>query len=194
MRSYFEVNRLWPEGFCSVTITTPPSSKDFSHTSVYKRICDANFLKHYGISRFLPGSIPDALPNNNGWLLVSPKCRKLMEQINAVSGPHFELITEMFDDCVNEFPAELRRYSLVSTKEVFDCIDLESPEITWFDESKKLAESFTNLPLLNSSLPNGACFFGVKRAPCLFVVSDEFRDCLIQNKITGICFNHCVIR
>jgi hypothetical protein len=192
MRSYFEVNRLWPEGFCSVTITAPPKSKDFSHTSVYKRVCDAEFLKHYGISRFLPGSIPDVLPNNNGWLLISPKGRKLMEQLKAVTRPHFELITEMFDDCVNDFPVELRQYSLISTKAVFDCIDLDSPEISWYDESKKLAESFTKLPLLNSHLPDGPCFFGVKRAPCVFVVSEEFRDSMIQNKITGLRFKQCV--
>ena len=193
MGSYFELTNLWPENYCSITITNPLPSKGITHTSVYKKACDSEFLKHYSVSRFRDGIIPDALPNNNGWLIISPKCRNLMTLPGAVANPHFEPVAGMLEDCINKFPAELLTYSLVSAKAVFDCIDLDNARVSWFDESKTLVRSFRELPLTDQNLPSGPAFFGVMRAPCLFVVSNEFRDCLIEENISGLGFKECII-
>jgi hypothetical protein len=86
----------------------------------------------------------------------------------------------------------LEGYSLASASHVFDCLDLTSPNLTWFDRSQKLVKvSYGKLPLLVGKIPEGANFFGVKRDASTYVVSAKLPQSIVDAELSGIRFEEC---
>jgi hypothetical protein len=187
-RRFFEIQTVWPDDYCSFTISPSPVHKGIRNTNVYKEPCNEDYLREYAMTNFMPGFVPDVLPNNHGWLIVSPQCRKAIERASLETTAHFVSVSA----CL-KWPKEFANYFLISNAEVFDCVDLTSPELKWFDSSKKLVQQYRRLVLISKQIPPGASFFGVSRVPVVHVVSSAVREGLVNRNITGLDFKECEI-
>lgn len=189
MNEFFQIRLDWPEEYCAITIfaKSPTAPR---HTTVYKRACDVDFLQHYEVTAFRNGLLPDVLPNNNGWLLVSPRCRQAIEGVQANISAHF---VSLGDWVCPHCPQNLSQFSLVSNSYVLDCLDLDNPGLKWFDLSRNLARSYGKLVLLADRIPENAAFFGVARLASSHVISSGVRDSLLTTRIAGISFDPCAI-
>lgn len=185
--SYYEIIKDWPEGFASLTIERLPNSSAW-HTDIYKGKTTKDFLSNFRITNFLPGHLPDMLPNNLGWPIVSARCCKRFATVDAnVKATLYPIKDLPLDSC----PAVLSSYSLLSASLVLDCLDLTSQDIDWFDDSRQLASAYTKLRFDASKIPERVSFFSIKRLPCVHIISGELRRSLEMDRIEGFKFAEC---
>lgn len=185
--SFFELRRAWPEGYASVTIRAGAGSAAH-HLDVYSRPCGEEFLKNFSVVPRASGPILDALPNNLGWIIVSPRCRGVFEgtggEIDACAAP---LGVSLSSAC----PAAIHEYALLSTKAVVDCLDLSSPGLTW-DPSRRYLQKHEKLTLRLERIPPKTRFFSVPQVP-LHIVSGSLRSALLAMGATGLSFRECSV-
>jgi hypothetical protein len=186
---YFKIEREWPEGYASVGFHKKPSA-NVSHLDIYKATCGPDYLRHFEITEFSDGEIPDFLPNNFGWPVVSSRCCERFLGIDA----DVKATSHSIRSLVNQrCPAELKDYFLLSASVALDCLDLTNESLRWHGEGKRLVASYEYLRLVASQIPPRVSFFGIKRMPCLHVVSDELRNSLCQMNLTGVSFRPCEV-
>jgi hypothetical protein len=187
MRRFFELHRKWPESFSSLTIVRDPASET-SHLEVYEHACDESYLKNFQVTRYHSGCIPDVLPNNNGWLIVSPEfCRALNNtdaEIKAFITPIANIVPMFCPDII-------KSYSLLSVSRVIDCLDIRSPDLDWFDHKRSLVEKYRSLRFHKDKIPPGISFFGLARVPVVHIVSDEIHSNIVNANLTGVSFREC---
>jgi hypothetical protein len=159
---FYELGHSWPEGYASVHIKLLPQVRA-SHLSVYKGPCDENYVKKFHIIGYKDGFIPDALPNNLGWLVVSPFCRQAIASSRHGGGVAFVSLASIV---TSASPSYLADFSLISPVQVLDCLDTKSPDISWSDSAHTFVESYLRLSLLSRHIPDEASFFGVQQLPC----------------------------
>jgi hypothetical protein len=187
MRRFFELRRSWPESYCSLRIGRALKSK-VCHLDVYENPCDESYLQNYFISHYKPGHFPDVLPNNNGWFIVSSEFCRALNDTDAEAKAYTASIASILPTFC---PDILRSYSLLSVARVVDCLDLSSPGLNWFDQTRNLVKNFDSLRFCKDKIPLGISFFGLMRVPCVFIISDAVRDNIINSKLTGVSFKEC---
>jgi len=185
--TYHQIIAVWPESYASITIERDAKSNVW-HTDIYKGKTADDYLRNFRITAFLPGHIPDMLPNNLGWPIVSPRCRDRFLNVDAEVKALAYPINEML---LPKFPAILADYSLLSAPIALDCVDLSSPKIDWFDDTKQLASSFSHLRLIANAIPDGLSFFGLKRIPAVHLISGALRLMLESDRMEGFKFKTC---
>jgi|ERR1051326_1421247 hypothetical protein len=188
MPIFYKLGNSWPDGFASVIIHPAPGFYT-NPLDVYKGLCGPDYVRNFRVTDYHPGHCPDVFPNNSSWLIVSPRGRAVFEAAGGQIGAFFTSITDLSGE---NTPSVLEGYSLASASHVFDCLDLTSPNLTWFDPSQKLVKvSYGKLPLLVGKIPEGANFFGVKRDPSIYVVSAKLRQSILDAELSGIRFEEC---
>jgi hypothetical protein len=190
MRRFFELQRKWPEIYLSIVIGKVPGSSA-CHLDVYERPCDESYLQGFCINRYKDGGLPDVVPNNNGWLIVSPEfCRALMDvdaDVKAFTTPIVSIVPEFCPDV-------LKNYSLVSAARVVNCIDVTNPEMDWYDGKHEFVKSYRSLRFHNDKIPPRFSFFGLKIGPCVHIISDAVHDNIVRSNLTGVSFRECELK
>jgi hypothetical protein len=185
---YFELHRDWPESYASVRITRAQGSR-VSSLMVYRGPCREGEIATFHILPYSTGTISDTLPNNFGWLMVSPRARELFEGVDA----DIKACTTPIRNIVSpECPPEYLDYWLISTNLVLDCLDTDDPTLTWSDSSRKYVEKYDKLRLLRGRVPPSVSFFCVPQT-LIYVVSGPLRDALVNSGISGISFRKCEV-
>ena len=156
------------------------------YEDVFKREC----LKNFAVTEYSSGRVPDFLPNNYGWPIVSHRFVDAILEIGDKTGVALTPVEDLIPDFC---PVALRSYTLLSTASVFDCLKLDSPELKWFDSSRKVVRSYTQLELDRTKISPNAHFFGVSRVACVFVVSGAVKNSLLSKNLTGFTFSECKI-
>jgi hypothetical protein len=187
-REFFKVVNDWPEGSATITFAEEDRSP-LRYLDVYKGKCGADFLDGFQITKYSPGKLLDLLPNNLGWPIASPRCCECVLRLSA--NEEVQLLPMKPLLLLPGFPKELAGYCLLTTRTVFDCLELASPDIRWFDEARKLVRNYRKLPIRPSVIPANVNYFCVKRLPALHVVSSELKDALVHVGITGWDFIRC---
>ncbi|MEI9866683.1 MAG: hypothetical protein WDN00_19445 [Limisphaerales bacterium] len=187
MKEHFQLARSWKEKHASVIIHKNATSS-VSHLDVYKGRCDANYLSNFQMLKFKKGYIPDMLPNNLGWPIFSSRCCARLVESGAGANILFHPLKKILP---LSFPNALSEYCVLSAKTVIDCLDLDSDQVDWFDESKEFVSSYTRLDLVSSKIPPEANFFGILRDSSIHVVSDDVKKELELDQPDGIAFRAC---
>lgn len=153
MNKFYEIKRDWGEDLFSIVIkSTNPNA---NHLDVYKGLCDASYISNFKLVRFEGSHIPDMLPNNMGWPIFSSRCCARFIDAGAGADILFHPLKMILPA---SFPIELNEYCLLSAKQAIDCIDLDSDQVDWFDETKEFASSYQRLDLVSSKIPAGVHF------------------------------------
>jgi len=187
MNKFYQLRRSWPDSFASVRIDRKAAGTA-DHLEVYKRPCHEDYLSLFKITAYNAGLLPDLLPNNFGWSIVSPRFCELLESFQGGGKP----VLTRADSMTSELKLpELAGYRLVSTRLVLDCLDLSSSWLEWFDDSKKVLKAYQKLTLIGNSIPLSACFFGVVRAPFMHILREDLWGHLVKARLTGVRFVEC---
>jgi hypothetical protein len=187
MRRFYELRRYWPEGNASVKIVKNPESK-VHYLDVYEHPCNEAYLLNFQILPSGGGTLLDSLPNNNGWPIVSPRCRKVFEGVNADIKA---FIASIRGAVSSGCPEGIKEYSLISTNLVLDCLDLDNSELTWFSETREQVQKHYKLRFFQEKIPARISYFCVGRMASAVIVSGELRDDLMHANITGLYFREC---
>ena len=186
MRKFYEIKRDWGEGFFSIVIKkTNPNA---NHLDIYEGLCEVGYISNFKLVKHNNGHIPDMLPNNMGWPIFSS--RSCARFIDAGAGTDI-LFHPLKTILPANFPIELSEYCLLSARQAIECIDLDSDQIDWFDEAKEFMSNFWRLDMVSSKIPDGAHFFGVRRASCVHVISEEVKEKLELDQPDGVTFRAC---
>jgi hypothetical protein len=188
MRKFYELHRNWPEFYCSITIKTI-SGSFLDYPFVYEDVFKKEYLKNFSVTKYSPGCVPDVLPNNYGWFIVSHRFADAILEIGGKIGVALTPVEDLIPDFC---PIALRSYVLLSTDTVFDCLNLDSPELKWFDASRSVVKSYRSLELYGNRISPDAGFFGVSRVSA-FVISSAVQNNLLSKNLTGFTFRECKI-
>jgi hypothetical protein len=110
------------------------------------------------------------------------KCPVLSDRALTVLSPLIRTFSEILPIFV-----EKEKFYLLNVTTVLDCIDYDNSRFKTFPDSKKIMRfiSYSFLP----DLIRGIHIFKISDEPkCNPFVSDEFRDAVIANKLTGFHF------
>jgi hypothetical protein len=182
------MRRNWGEEEASVKIA-PKFSQAFDSLRVYEECCDAAYLSglNFGVNQ--RGELLDAVPNNFGWMLLSPRvCAALSEM-----APAQVCLTSIYIDVTDDLTRAIADYRLLSTNCVVPCLDEGSEGIVWSAVNPSCVSHFHYVPLRRGSLPKDKALFTVLKLPFFFAVDERIRSRLEAMRVTGIRFVPCVV-
>lgn len=121
------------------------------------------------------GKKRDWLINDVGWMLVSPRIKKSIEQFSQEGEQYFPVIIKEIHT-----GEEIKDYTVINITKVVDALDYEK---TVFDKLGTVLK-----PVFQKTKLKGSNLFRVKDKESDIIISQTLKDALINSGVTGCTF------